>query len=487
MTSNRRSSLILLAGALALAACGGSDSSSDSSQNPPGGATGATRGAITARDATSITVNGVRLSKQGAVVTDDTQVVADDRLTRGTVVTVRGTFDDRTGTATEIELEHGLEGRIDDKGTDFVRVGGQVVRVDDTTEFGEDNPARLGSLAVGNVIVVSGVPDDKGGLRASRIDDSPRNGGVSSDDDDFDVKGFVSNLSGSTFELRISPDSVAYWVVNASGITLPAGLSNGAYVEVHTLSTPAAGTAPVLGTITASRIEIEDRFGRSEVEVEGIVTSGSSAQFVVDGVTVRTSASTRWELGAPGDLIPGVKVEVEGSLVSGVLEAHKVSFRPGARITSWIESVDATSITVLGVRVQTPSFMDNDFGALVAGAKVEVRGNPAANGTDLVAYRVTDPSGNADRVFIRAVVTAKAQSPMTFTVMGFQVTTAGAEFRRSSGSSGVDGPPMSATEFYDAVEPGHTVIKVRAGTLGDVNVPGKVFAAEELELEGNDD
>lgn len=491
MPPTRRRTSILLLAAVALAACGGGSSSS----TPPGNtATGAreARGAITARDASSITVNGAKLSLQGATVREDRQVVGEDRLQKGMVVTVKGGFDDRTGTAAEVEIEHGIEGRVDDKGTDFIRVGGQVVRVDDTTEFGEDNPARLGSIVPGSTVVaVSGVPDDKGGLRASRIDDSRRNGGAASDDDDLDLKGFVSALSGSSFQLRLSPDSVAYWIVDASGISLPAGLANGAFVEVHTLSAPLAGTAPVLGTLVASAIEIEDRFGETEVEVEGIVTSGSSARFVVDGQTVVTDGSTRWELGAPADLVPGVKVEAEGQLdAEGLLHAEKVSFRPGARLTAVIDAVaaDGTSITMVGLRVQTPSFMDNDFGALVVGARVEVRGNPSADGTGLVATRVTSPGGgNASRVFVRAVVTEKANagSP-TFTVMGFTVTTAGATFRLSSGTSGVDGPAVSADQFYAAVEAGHTVIKVRAASAADVSVANHTIAAEELEIEGND-
>jgi uncharacterized protein DUF5666 len=496
--THRSSLLLLLAGALALAACGGSSMSSAGSgtPTPPSGAATAkdTRGAITAVNpvAHTITVNNKTIAVQGATIVDDTVHVGEDRLAMGTVVSVRGDFaDDRTGTAAHVEIEHGLVGRVDDRGTDSIRVGGQVVHVDDTTHF--DDSRRLAGIAAGptgtgTVVRVSGVPDDRGGLRASRIDRST----VS--DDSFEVKGFVSSLSGSSFQLRLSPDSVAYWIVDASGVTLPAGVADGAFVEVHALSSPAAGTAPVLGTITASRVELEDRFGESEVEVEGIVTSGSSAEFVVDGTTVTTSSSTRWELGTPADLVPGVKVEAEGSLdASGVLVAEKVSFRPGARLTAMIDSVasDGSSITMLGMRVQTPTFMDDDFGPLVAGARVEVRGNPSADGSGLVASRVTDPGGNRTdtRVLLRAVVTdksnANAAAP-TFTLMGFTVTTAGAQFLPSSGQSGLDAPAITAAAFYDLVQPGSTVIKVRARTASDVSVANHTFAADELEIEGND-
>ena len=424
-------------------------------------------------------VNGKTLAVQGAAITEDRVAATEDRLTKGTIVTVTGSFDDRTGSASEVEIEHGLEGAVDDKGTDFITVAGQKVNLDDSTEFDDSN--RLGGVVIGvTKVKVSGVPDDSGAMRASRVSRSTRADGGD------DVKGFVSSLSGSTFQLRVSPDAVAYWIVDASGIALPAGVANGAFVEVHALSSPAAGTAPVLGTITASRVELEDRFGESEVEVEGIVTSGSSAQFVVDGVTVTTSSSTRWELGTPADLVPGVKVEAEGQLSGDTLAAEKVSFRPGARLTAVIDAVaaDNSSITMLGMRVQTPSFMDNDFGPLVAGARVEVRGNPSADGSGLVATRVTSPSGgsNDTRVLLRAVATDKSNAgAMTFTVMGFTVTTAGASFKGPSTVSGQDGLQISATDFFNQVEAGRTVLKVRARTASDVSVANHTFAADELE------
>jgi len=488
MTSNRLSSVLLLAAALALAACT-SSSSNDQSAAPPV----ASRGAITAADPVqhTITVNSKTLSVPGAAVTEDGAAAGEDRLTKGTVVTVKGDFgaDDRNGTATHVGIEHGLEARVDDKGTDFILVAGQAVHVDDSAEFGEDNPARLASVQVGAVVRISGVADDKGGLRASRIDNSARNGGSPADDGQVEVKGFVSSLSGGAFRLSISPGAVAYWNVDASGVMLPAGVANGSFVEVHTANPPTPGVPPVLGTLVATSVQLEDRATEGEVEVEGIVVSGGSDRFVVDGTTVTTTASTTWALGAPADLVPGVKVEAEGTISSGVLQARKVSFRPGARLTAAIEAAaqDGTSVTALGLRVQTPSFMDNDFGPLTVGARVEVRGNPSADGAGLVASRVTSPGGgNSSRVFLRAVATAKANGPMTFTVMGFTVTTAGATFRGVSGTSGVDGPVISADQFYGLVDTGHTVLKVRAPSAASVDAGAKTFAADELEIEGND-
>lgn len=478
---------ISLAAALALAACAGS-SSSPSSSAPQG--LQVTRGAVTSRSAGALTVNGIQLSTSSASVRVDGGAATEDRLAKGMVVTVRGAFDDRGGHASEIEVHHGLEGQIDDKGTDFVVIGGQRVHVDDSTEFEAHHPGRLDDLAVGSVIAVSGVPDDKGGLRASRIDDSSRQAGPTASRDDLDIKGFVSNvIAGTSFELRVTPDASARYLVTTAGLTLPAGLKDGSIVEVHSLSRPVSGTPPVIATITASSVALEDRLGGAhvEVEIEGIVTSGTSSTFVIDGTTVVTDASTRWSLGAPSDLVPGVKVEAEGSLDDGgALQARKVSFRAGARISAVLQDVSwngtSGSATLLGVPVQLPSFARYDV-TPANGVRVEARGNPSASGTGIVALRISPESsgGSSDRVFVRGVATAKgnanAAAP-TFTILGFGVTTAGARFRA------VDDSLITADAFFAAVEAGHTVVKVRAAASTDVS--GTSFAADELELEGDE-
>ncbi|HEY6004477.1 MAG TPA: DUF5666 domain-containing protein, partial [Anaeromyxobacter sp.] len=382
--------------------------------------------------------------------------------------------------------------QVDDKGVDFVDIDGQRVHVDDSTEFGATHPGRLASIQVGDVIAVSGVADDHGGIRAGRIDDSPRQGGPVSGKDDLDIQGFVSNIvAGTSFELRITPDAADHYLVLVSGITLPAGFKDGARVEVHSLTPPTPGTKPLLATITASSVELEDGLQapdeQGEMEIEGIVTSGTADAFVIDGMTVVTDGTTVFNLGAKGDLLPGVKVEAEGKVVAGVLHATKVTFRPGARIIAPLTGLtwDGTSgsATLLGVHVQLPSFANYDVTPAEA-LFVEVRGNPDASGTGIVALRVMpfSPSGgNPDRVFIRGVVTAKSNAnpaAPTFTVLGFGVTTTGAAFKDLLDNT------MTAAAFYAAVEAGHTVIKVRANSFTDV--VGTAFAADSLELEGDE-
>ncbi len=484
-----RSVLVWFAAAV-LSACGGGMGRGD--PNASAATAKVMHGTVKAVSMGAITVNGVVLSTSSARVTIDGQPASAGDVKAGEVVTVKGTADDRTGAAAEVEVEHALEGQVEAKGADFVVVGGERIQVDDSTRFGPEHPNGLDSVAAGQVIRISGSPiagvagaADDHGVRASRIDLSPRSGGDPSDDAGLEVKGFVSSIdTGSrTFQLRVSPDAAGYYLVEAAA--LPAGLADGAFVEVVTTVAPAPGTPPVLATLIASEIGVEDRIpaAGSELELEGYVTSISGTRFVVSGITVATSASTAFALGTAADLAVGVEVEVHGSVdASGVLRASRIVFEAGARITAAVESLTPTDLVLLGVPVQLPSWLRDDLSVpLAVGVRVEVRGVPTADGAGLVASRIGDPQsgGGGSRVFLRAVVSAKAADNVT--VLGFTVSLAGASLQGADGSAA---PSVAA--FLAGVEPGHTVLQVRASSAADVNTVTKVWIADEVEIEGKD-
>jgi hypothetical protein len=483
----------LIALAALLAACGKKGPYGTGGNGSGVAAARITRGAVMLKSAGAITVTGIRLSTSGATVKVDDHPGGLDDVRPGDVVTVKGSFDDRTGTAAEIEVEHAIEGQVEAKGADFLVVGGVRIQVDDATHFGPDHPSGIDSVFVGSVVAVSGTPvagvsgavDDRGGLRASRIDRSSRDGGDPSDDADLEVKGFVSALDpvARSFQLRVTPDAASYYLVGSA--SLPDGLVDGAYVEVATTVAPVPGTPPVLATLTASALHLEDRLEGAKVELEGFVTSTSGSTFVVAGVTVATSGATTFVLGLPSDLAVGVEVEVEGAVDgSGVLQASKVTVEAGVRVTAPVEGYTGTDMILLGVPVQIPAWVRNDLSvALANGVRVEVRGSRTAGGNGVVAWRITDPSGGgggggSSRVFVRAVADAKGAD--TVTVLGFSVSLPGASLQ------GADGSATSLPAFLDAVEPGHTVLKVRASSAASVNRTTMTWAADEVEIEGHD-
>lgn len=467
-------SLAAVALAAVLAACGSSGDSG--SGGLPGNGTQVTKGAITKTSSGRITVNGVDLSTSGAAVTIEKSAASAGALAPGMIVTVRGTFDDRTGTADEIEFEDALTGTVDDKGTDHLVIGGREVHVDASTELAPG--FDLASLDSGERVRVSGVPDDKGGLRATRID-SP-----SPASEDFEVKGFVSNLDAQagTFELRLSPDATAFWNVSlAQGATLPAGIANGSFVEVRSASA-VSGTDLVAASISLE----DDGFDEaSEIEVEGIVSSGDSSAFVVAGQAVVTNDATRWVFGVPADLLPGVKVEVEGHGfdANGALVAEKVAFRAVVRLQGPAKDVvvdgSVTSFTVMGIPVTMDAFTDDRLpGALAADMLVELRGMPGRDGASVIATRIEDT--NDDRLILTGVVTAADAAAGSVQILGITgASTGGTEYHPHNSETNI-----GRDAFFAQVTAGQSVVKVRGADATAIS--GTTLTAEEMELEDHE-
>ncbi len=470
----------LLASAVCLAACGGGDSASTST------ALKTSRGVITATG--GITVNGVRFSTAGASVKVEDQPGAEADLKVGMVVKVKGHDDGLNGQAVEVEFEDEIRGKVDGVAGNVIRIGDREVEVEHATEF-EDN-VTLGSITPGqDRIRVSGVATWNGRIRASRIDK------LAGSSEDFEMKGFVSGLSTGppvTFDLRVTPDAVSGLAVTlAAGVVVPAGLADGSFVEVRSPAAPAAGA------ITATAIELEDaRLGgaNDEVEVEGLVTSGDSAAFMVDGQMVVTNAGTRWENGVPGDLLPGVKVEAEGHLDSQnppVLRADKVSFRANVRLQGASSDVvipDAAdprtgSFKVLGLAVLTDSFTEwKDFSgnpqdlSTIGAGPVLVRGYRSRDGSSVVAVRVerTDDT----RLILQGPVITKNAGAGTLVILRLTVATdTGTQFQ------GVSDSAMNRDAFFAAVTEGRTVVKARGRDAAALS--GTTLTAEQVEIEGD--
>jgi len=472
--------------ATALAACGGSSSSAGPT-NPGGGTANLSlKGAITAQTATSVTVNGINVSTSTATTRIEKVERPESELKTGMIVKVKAHRNGagREAEGLEIEFEDDVKGKVSgkDDAAGTITVGGQTVRVDDSTHFTDDS-GRLSSISVGERVRVSGVRDDRGGLRASRIDDDS---GVS---EDFEVKGVVSNLTASGFTLA-TVAGTTYTVTLASGATIPAGLANGGFAEVR-----AAG-APVGGALVAVSISVEDRLPglpNVENEVEGIVTSATLPTFVINGTTVVTDAGTRWDGGVPADLIVGVKVEAEGVLGSdGTLVADKVKFKDYIKLegSAGNISVDGSgfgTLVVNGVSLRTDGLtrQDDAVASLADGAFVEVRGQLARDGASVVVTRIRDRSsggggGGNSRPIVQGLVTAVSGD--TLTILGKSVTITAAQLRNFRVSDAVDGPTMTKADFLAAIVVGQTVVKARGADLSAFVDPN--LTAEEAELEG---
>jgi hypothetical protein len=450
-----------------LVACGGG-----------GGGTGATpatgaavsQGVITAKG--SVFVNGVEYSTAGASIRIDDNPGIESDLKVGMVVKVRGTSDDatKTGTATQVEARDSLEGTISsvDAVNQAIAVMGQTVQIEDNmTRLNDDNTQKVfgdANFQVGDIVEVHGFPDDQGGLRATRV--------LRKATGEFESKGFVTGLGATSFGLSLTPGGAVVLTVNFTAGSLPAGTVNGSLVEVK------SAAAPVAGAVTATLVRLEDRLGAAgeKVEVEGIVSSGTLASFVVNGRQVVTSASTLYEGGLGSDFAVGVKLEAEGPLdASGAIAATRISFRSSIKIEADASGVTAAGLTVLARTVAVNRFTRIDNGPVSNTDHVEVRAVRDRDG-NLIATRIVKQSASS-KAFLQGPVTAADGIAGTLTILGTTIGSNGStEWRVSSTSTEM---PVTKAAFFSQISANLTVVKVRWDSFTSVAAPIK---EAEIEL-----
>jgi hypothetical protein len=367
----------LLAALGLLAGCGGVDSGGTGTGSDSTLAVGSITGFG------SIIVNGVRYDDALAAISDDDGVVRTNAELRlgmnaeviaSAVSVVDGVA---TASASSIRVRSMIEGpieSIDLVARQLVAIGQNVFVVDSTVfDLGEAVP-----LAVGNLIEVHATLD-VARLRyvATRIE---RRAALAR----YKLRGAVNELDLVGRTLRMGALRIDWSGVSPAE---PAStLAPGRMLQIMLAPTPATGTRTAL-SIRADMLPLADR---DRVELEGRVTAFTSiTEFQVDGVSV-DARGARFDGGAAG-LVQGAKVEVKGSLRSGVLLAIEVEVEDDAggdqsfELHGSIESVDAAAMrfVVRGVTVgwtANTSFDSSSAADLVVGRRVEVRGRLSSDG-----------------------------------------------------------------------------------------------------------
>jgi hypothetical protein len=317
------------AAAACLVACGGGGTSTASNGSGVGsGGTGSyTTGSISGFG--SIIVNGIRYDNTGVVAASQDDDTAPE-LKLGMVVDVEGgsTSDVTTSTGTQTvakasSIKVGFEllgpvtaSSIDaSKGT--FRSLGQTVNVTVDTFFDQDSGlSGIGNVSTCPYVRVYGFPRTTGGYTASRVEC------LSAQPAYYRVRGPVTQVSGGTV------------FINDGGTS---GQSGGQYVLGNGVPAPTLGqivraVLSVSGqswTIVSFKGESRPLTQTRDARVEGVVSDYSAADGTlhVNGVPVKVSSSTTQQLINP-PLVAGMRVEVRGQLVNGVLNA------------TWIEEED---------------------------------------------------------------------------------------------------------------------------------------------------
>jgi hypothetical protein len=413
----------------------------------------------------SVIVNGVRFDDSNAVVTINDLGSTSGQLKVGMVVAVEGSVDACpnadagmcSGIASRIRFRNNLEGPITtiNRLNNSLQVMGRDIVVDDSTMFDGTTVADLGGLAVGDVVMVSGLTE-QARIRARLLQ---RTGTFVNGTTAIMLHGTVANVNAALGTCTV--DGVPVLYQGLASANLPAGgPANGQYVSVQ-----GKGYGNGSGLMTADRIQLRDRISypdASLVELEGFVSGFVSvADFLVDGQQVDASNAI-FRNGVAADLEDGVKVEVEGTVAGAVLVATKVIFRSeaNAQIVAPIQSKDAAtaSVVLLGQKVVTTpltQFVDQSgatgqmlrtigYPDLTVADRIDVRAYKDAAGK-LVATRIvrTEPD---PLLIVKAA--ADAKFPVTrMTVLGITATTSPSTRYRD-----VWGNLIAAVDFYNLVQ-----------------------------------
>jgi hypothetical protein len=372
-----------------LSGCGGVDSGGTGAP-----ATAFASGAITGFG--SVIVTGVHFDERGASIRDgdgNARTGADLRLGMTVDAEGGGLFVDADGNdasiATSIVFTSAIVGPL--AGNDIagrtLTVLGQTVGVTDSTVFDSALVGGQAALSAGDVIEAYATLDvATGQYQATRIERKT----VSTP---FVLRGVVAGLDPISRNFSIGPTQISY--AGLSGAAVPATLANGAFVRVSIDVLSGAGGVWSVLRFTGAPV-IDDR---EQAKVEGLVNGFvSSGQFSVDGTAV-DARSAQFPNGTAA-LANGVRVEVEGSIVGGVLVASQVQVESTGQggdgefdVRGKVASIDPAGKTfvVRNVTVGFAGAVDFRNGTavdLAVGRDVEARGSLSPDGTILQAVRI---------------------------------------------------------------------------------------------------
>lgn len=458
------------------------------------GGTGVTSGTVSGFG--SVFVNGIEFETDGASrdVDDETSISNgfddDTVLGIGMVVTIIGTVnaDGVTGTAESIVYDDDVEGPVAvivedlDMVTKTFNILNDTVVVNRNTTVYENT--AYGSLAQNDLLEVSGYFGADGKLYATRVE---KQGVLALGVSGVELKGTVSGFDG------IDSFMLGTITVTFDGTTefedLPGTVSNGQFVEVE-------GTLETATSIAASRIELEDEgFGDDvdEISLEGIVTDFNDiGNFKVSGQRVNATNATFEPAALKTTIADGARVEVEGSIVNGVLRAEEVEQRGGdVQLSAVVLSTNNMAGTLrlqvvqgqpaITVSVNNKTQIEDklpggdrplDINGIVAGDFLNVEGF-VDDSDKLVASQIE--RDEVDDIVLRGPIdkppTSGSTTFGTVTILGVSIAT--------NSSTDFDGGDITGTEFFLQVNNGDLV---EFTDYNEVGLPADGIA-DEVEIE----
>ena len=293
-------------------------------------------GPITNTSPNKLSVSGIDYNTSSTVMTVDGKSGRQSDLKKGMVVLVNATVaDPPERTANILVYEDTVEGVVQSVASDgsSLVVLGQTVAITATTII---DATILGQNVLSfvpgrDLIEVSGFITGDGAIVGTLIR-------LKTGSPDYEAKGFIKNHDAAHKTFEIGALIVDYQQADVSAMPTPSPNAwNGLLVDVRGSHVSPEGGAVL--QITATKIKPEGlgevlQTGNGEeaekVEIEGFVTQVlGQSDFFLGNVHVQTSAGTTFKRGTLDDILLGAHVEVEGSLLGGIVHATHVEFERG--------------------------------------------------------------------------------------------------------------------------------------------------------------
>jgi len=300
----------------------------------------------------SVFVNGVEFETDNSSFdVDDNPLATQDDLEIGMVVTINGNIDDNglTGTATSIVFDDEIEGPIDsepvvvpgsDNSQKTLSVLGYTITIDQLNTVYKDT--TFDTLAVNDIVEISGFRTASNQVSATLVKktDDFRPG-----ESEVELKATISEFSAVDSSFKLINTTVNFdSTTEIEGDVL---LENGLFVEVK-------GVLESANIITASKIEIEDEDNEfdensGDISLQGIISDFNSlSDFKINGQTIDASNASLEPVDAASQLENGIRVEVEGSIVNGVLQADELEISGGEiELKTTLSSVNLATKEIL--------------------------------------------------------------------------------------------------------------------------------------------
>ncbi len=283
----------------------------------------------------SIFVNGVEYDIDNAAISindDSSPALSQADLRIGMVVTLTASDDGTVGTATRVIYDNEIKGPVSNLSTlsgglkkTFTIFGTNAVVDVAGTSFDDSNAPgfSFATLADGDVVELSGLFDSAGTLVATYIE---KTDDLNPGNSEVEIKGVPATGTDAGVGQSFMLDGVTVNILPGTDLSeLPGGRVNDTFaVEIKgTL----LGSNPA--RIDATRIKQAEKnidSGDGEASIEGFISDFTdNSSFRVSGTRVNASGATF----EPAGLVLGddLRVEVEGMLVSGILNAEKVELK----------------------------------------------------------------------------------------------------------------------------------------------------------------